>query len=159
MVSGESCKHTIIIINRHSTTKWSKIDIAYATLIHLSRMEFPTQLDQFISVVWVVGSYFFIYIQSLNRIFCKHYKTVETLIRLLIWVLTVYQSSHQRMLYMYGSRGGGGGGGGQGVQTPWKIKKNIGFLSNTGPDPLNNHKATMPAFNVGPPSARQWNRI
>ena len=28
-----------------------------------------------------------------------------------------------------------------------------GFLSNTGPDPLKNHKATKPAFNVGPSSA------
>ena len=29
-----------------------------------------------------------------------------------------------------------GGGEGQGVRTPWKITKNIGFLSNTGSDPL-----------------------
>ena len=29
------------------------------------------------------------------------------------------------------SRGGTGG-----PDSPWKIKKNIGFLSNTGPDPL-----------------------
>ena len=31
--------------------------------------------------------------------------------------------------------------------------KNIGFLGNTGPDPLKNHKSTKngkPAFNVGP---------
>ena len=34
---------------------------------------------------------------------------------------------------------------------------NIGFCSNTGPDPLKNHKATKPAFNVGPSSARQRN--
>ena len=33
----------------------------------------------------------------------------------------------------------------------------IWFLSNTGPDPLKNHKATKPAFNVGPPFARQRN--
>ena len=38
-------------------------------------------------------------------------------------------------------------------------KKNIGFLSNTGPDPLKNHKATRPAFNVGLSSARQRNAI
>ena len=45
------------------------------------------------------------------------------------------------------------GGGGQGVLTPTeKSQKNIGFLSNTGPDPLKNHKATKPAFNVGPSS-------
>ena len=37
--------------------------------------------------------------------------------------------------------------------------KNIGFLSNTGPDPLKNHKATKPAFNVGLSSARQRNAI
>ena len=37
--------------------------------------------------------------------------------------------------------------------------KNIGFLSNTGPDPLKNHKATKLAFNVGPSSARQRNAI
>ena len=38
---------------------------------------------------------------------------------------------------------------------PLKYHKAIGFLSNTGPDPLENHKATMPAFYVGPTSARQ----
>ena len=32
-------------------------------------------------------------------------------------------------------------------------------LSNTGMDPLNNHKATKPAFNVGPSLARQRNAI
>ena len=31
-----------------------------------------------------------------------------------------------------------------------KNHKNIGFLSNTAPDPLKNHRATKPAFNVGP---------
>ena len=48
---------------------------------------------------------------------------------------------------------GGGGGGGQ------KNHKNIEFLSNSGPDPLKNHKATKPAFNVGQSSARQQNTI
>ena len=33
---------------------------------------------------------------------------------------------------------------GQEVQSPLKNHKNIGFLSNTGPDPLKNHKATKP---------------
>ena len=28
--------------------------------------------------------------------------------------------------------------------------KNIGFISNTDPDPLKNHKATQSVFNVGP---------
>ena len=31
----------------------------------------------------------------------------------------------------------------------------IGFLSNTGPDPLNNLKATKPAFMVGSSLARK----
>ena len=37
---------------------------------------------------------------------------------------------------------------------PWKITE-IGALSNTGPDPLKKHKATKPAFNDGPSTARQ----
>ena len=45
---------------------------------------------------------------------------------------------------MCGSRGGG-----QGVRTPLENHKNIGVLSNTGLDPLKNHKATKPAFNAG----------
>ena len=38
--------------------------------------------------------------------------------------------------------GGGGGGGGAGFQTPLKNHKNMGFLSNTGSDPL---KITKPS--------------
>ena len=50
------------------------------------------------------------------------------------------------------------------VQTPTPIPppknhKNIGFLSNTGPDPLKFHKATKPAFNFGPSLACQRNTI
>ena len=30
----------------------------------------------------------------------------------------------------------------------------IGFLRNTGPDPMANHKTYQPTFNVGPPTAR-----
>ena len=41
--------------------------------------------------------------------------------------------------------------GGQGVRTPGKITKNIGFLSNTGLDPLKNHKATKSAI-IGTPA-------
>ena len=37
--------------------------------------------------------------------------------------------------------------------------KNLGFVSNSGPDPLKNHKATEPAFNVGPSTACQRNAI
>ena len=51
------------------------------------------------------------------------------------------------------------GGGGRGSGPSLKNHKNIGFLSNTGPDPLENHKATKPAFNVGPSSASQLNAI
>ena len=50
------------------------------------------------------------------------------------------------LVCMYRSRGGGS----QGVWTPLKNHKIIGFLRNTGPDPLKNGKATMPAFNVWP---------
>ena len=52
--------------------------------------------------------------------------------------------------------------GGQGVWTPpppLKNHKNIEFLSNTGPDPLQISKTTKPAFNVGSSSARQRNAI
>ena len=45
-----------------------------------------------------------------------------------------------------------------GLDPPEK-SKNIGFLSNTGPDPLINHKDTKPAINVGPSLARQQNAI
>ena len=59
-------------------------------------------------------------------------------------------------LFMRGSRGRRGAeGGGRGL----KNHKNIEFLSNTGPDPLKNYKATKPACNVGPTSARQRNAI
>ena len=50
-------------------------------------------------------------------------------------------------------------GGTGGPDPPLKNHKNIGFLSNTGPDPLKNHKATKPAFNVGSSSAGQRNTI
>ena len=42
---------------------------------------------------------------------------------------------------------------------PPKKSQNIAFLSSTGPDPLKNHKAAKPAFNVWPSSARQRNAI
>ena len=50
-----------------------------------------------------------------------------------------------------------GSSGGEGVRNPTETSQNIGFLSNTSLDPLKNHKATKPAFNVGPLSARQRN--
>ena len=59
--------------------------------------------------------------------------------------------------FMGGFRGGIKAGGVD--PPPLKDPKNIGFLSNTGPDPLKNHKVTKPAFNVGPSSASQRNAI
>ena len=56
-------------------------------------------------------------------------------------------------------RGFIGGGGGQGVRTHCKLKKNKGFLSNAGPDPLKKHTASKPTFNVGQSWARQRNAI
>ena len=53
----------------------------------------------------------------------------------------------------------GGSRGGQRVRTPPEKSPNIGFLSNTVLDPLINHKAAKPVFNVGPSSARQRNII
>ena len=57
--------------------------------------------------------------------------------------------------YMPGSRGGGDMGSGP----PLKNLKNIGFLSNTGAGYPEILKATKPAFNVWPSSARQRNAI
>ena len=49
---------------------------------------------------------------------------------------------------------------GQRVGTPTPYNhQNIGFLSNSCPDPPKNHKATKPAFHVGPSSALQRNAI
>ena len=64
--------------------------------------------------------------------------------------------------YAFGSMGDPEGGGGvQEVRTPTPLKnhQNIGFHSNTGPDPLKKCKATKPTFNVGPSSPPQRNAI
>ena len=55
---------------------------------------------------------------------------------------------------MYGSRGRDRGSG-----PTLNNHKNIGFLSNSGPDPLKNQEATEPAFNVGPSAACHHNAI
>ena len=50
----------------------------------------------------------------------------------------------------------------QGVRThtPFiNLENVIGFLRNTDPDPIGNHKFIKPAFNVGPSSTRQQNAI
>ena len=54
--------------------------------------------------------------------------------------------------------------GGKGIRPhPLKNHKNIGFLSNTGPDPLKYNKATEPAFNgwaiIGTPAKRLLNGV
>ena len=70
----------------------------------------------------------------------------------------------EHVIFLHGriQRGGGGGGGGGGGDTgglnPPEKSQNIGFLSNTGPDPLKNYKSKL-EFNVGPSSARQRNAI
>ena len=51
------------------------------------------------------------------------------------------------------------GTGGPDPRPPPANLKNIGFLRNTGPDAMENHKATKLAFNVWPPSACQRNAI
>ena len=56
---------------------------------------------------------------------------------------------------MRGSRGGRGSG----PPPPPKNHKAIGLLGNTGPNLLQNHKATKPAFNVVLSSARKHNTI
>ena len=48
---------------------------------------------------------------------------------------------------------------GTGGLDPPEKSQNIGFLCNTGADPLKNHIAAKPAFNIGPSSARQRNAI
>ena len=56
---------------------------------------------------------------------------------------------------MDGSRGETGGP----ISPAMKNHQNIGFLSNTGPDPLKNHKTTRPVFNVGPSSTLKQNVV
>ena len=56
------------------------------------------------------------------------------------------------------SGGGGGGGGGQGVRIPLKNHKNIGSLSNTGPDPLKIYQASIQCWAIiGTPAKRHLN--
>ena len=52
-----------------------------------------------------------------------------------------------------------GAGGPDLPPAPLKHHKSIGSLSNFGPDHLKMYDATEPAFNVGPPSARQRNTV
>ena len=63
------------------------------------------------------------------------------------------------VLILVSMRGSRGGGGGRGSGPSLKNHKNIGFLSNTGMDPLKNHKPTKQAFNIGPLTVHQRNAI
>ena len=51
------------------------------------------------------------------------------------------------------------GGDDRGYGPPPLKEHKKGFLSNTGPDPLKNRKATRPEFNIRPPSGHQQNAI
>ena len=50
-------------------------------------------------------------------------------------------------------------GGTRGRPDSTKNHKSIEFLSNIDPDPMKNHKATKPAINGWPSSARQRSAI
>ena len=56
---------------------------------------------------------------------------------------------------------GGGGGGGQGVRTPLKNKKNIGFPSNIDPDPLysQSYQASIQWWAIGTPEKRHFKGV
>ena len=61
------------------------------------------------------------------------------------------QILHARIQRWWGNRGFG--------LPPLKNHRKLGFLSNTGPELLKNHKATKSAFNVGPTSAFRYRAI
>ena len=65
-----------------------------------------------------------------------------------LWLFVCYIFSSQCRGLVFGMRGSRGGDSGSGPFL--KNHKNIGFRSNTVPDPLKIYKATKPAFNVGP---------
>ena len=127
-------------------------------------------MDKSILVLRVFGLYFHFYLNSI-RTFCK--QTVKNLIRASGLVVHSLPMSHKKdtslvwvnytkcmlgVLILMGIVHGRIKRGGQGVRTPpLKNHINKGFLCNTGPDPLKNHKATKPAFNVEPSSARKPN--
>ena len=60
-------------------------------------------------------------------------------------MLCIQAAKYMSSLCMHGSRWGNGDS-----DSPLKNHKNIGFLNNTGLDPLKSHKVTKPDFNVGP---------
>ena len=94
---------------------------------------------------------------SLNPVCSKFFSNSEYLkqpeFEISSFYFTYHGQSHQGEC-MGGSRGGTGG-----PDPPEKSQKSIGFLCNTGTDPLKNYKAIKPAFSVGPISAHQRNTI
>ena len=100
------------------------------------------------------------------RVCCKYlvaiyvYKKncISYLMYLLFFYIPILCSHKMNRANRYHGRIQRGGGAAGGPDPPEK-SQNIGFPCNTGPDPLKNHKATKPAFNVGPSSARQQNAI
>ena len=70
------------------------------------------------------------------------------------------QENFREGKYSHGpiQRGGGGGGGGSRPPSPEKSQKLRVYLQYWSRSP-ENHKATKPAFNLGPLSARQRNNI
>ena len=68
-------------------------------------------------------------------------KTVRKYIKM-CWLLSFYNLTSDFLSEQAFARAGG-------PDPPPKNHKNIGFLSNTGPNPLENHNAAKPAFNVG----------
>ena len=78
-------------------------------------------------------------LQCFPAVFCRFYFIISY----------IFMDAHVRI-----QREGNGG-----PDPPEKAQKKIGFLSNSGPDPLKNYEATEPAFNVGPSSARLRNTI
>ena len=71
-------------------------------------------------------------------------------------VLRVLNSNKRVLLWLASADPDGGD---RGFGPPLENPKTIGFLSNTGADHQENHKATKPAFNVGTLLARQKNAI
>ena len=71
-------------------------------------------------------------------------KQLQPILQLRTNIGSVSQKCSGMRLYSAWADPEGGGGGDKGVRTSLKNHKNIGFLSNTGPDPLENHYATNP---------------
>ena len=90
----------------------------------------------------------------------KHKKTLEkrTLRLKKADVIPLFTRPPQVGLHARIQREGGGGGRGPG-DSNMENHKAIGFLSNTGPDPRENHETTKPAINVRPSSTHQRNAI